>query len=92
MTARAGKEIAMPKVLLTVEESRCRCGYLKTGDTFVAEDLCPPICSELWNAAYPYVFALRSGAMLDHGDEKVRFFTVKCPDEGRVILRGEAIE
>lgn len=82
----------MPKVLLTVEESCCRCGYLKKGETFLVEDLCPPVCHELWNAAYPYVFALRNGAALDQGDEKAQSFTVRCPDEGRVVLRGEAVE
>ncbi|MBR5390034.1 MAG: TIGR04076 family protein [Clostridia bacterium] len=82
----------MPKVLLTVLVSRCRCGYLRQGDAFTVEDICPPLCQELWNAAYPYVFALRNGALLDCGAEKAARFIVKCPDEGRVVLRGEAVE
>ena len=80
------------KVKLTVTESRCRCGYHKEGDTFVVEDLCPPLCHELWNRAYPYVFALQNGADLDKGDTRARCFEVCCPDEGRVCLRGEVIE
>lgn len=79
-------------VKLTVTQSRCRCGYHKEGDTFVVEDLCPPLCHELWNRAYPYVFALQNGADLDKGDTRARCFEVCCPDEGRVCLRGEVIE
>ena len=82
----------MSKVRLTVTESRCRSGFLKAGDTFTVEDICPPICHELWNAAYPYVFALQNGASLDHGDERARCFDVKCPDGGRVVLHGEAAD
>lgn len=78
-------------VLLTVTESRCRCGYHREGDAFLVEDLCPPLCHELWNAAYPYVFALQNGASLDCGEEKAHSFHVKCPDEGRVCLRGELV-
>ncbi len=54
----------MSKVLLTVTESRCRCGYSKAGDTFADEDLCPPICHELWNNIYPSVYALQNGATI----------------------------
>ena len=46
---RKEKYFRMSKVLLTVTQSRCRCGYSKAGDTFAVEDLCPPICHELWN-------------------------------------------
>ena len=80
------------KVRLTVLESRCRSGYHCAGDSFIVEDLCPPICHELWHAAYPYVLALLNGASLDQGDSKARFCTVKCPDGGRVVLRAEAVE
>ncbi|MBQ4578290.1 MAG: TIGR04076 family protein [Clostridia bacterium] len=76
---------------MTVTQSRCRCGYHREGDTFVVEDLCPPLCHELWNRAYPYVFALQNGADLDKGDTRARCFEVCCPDEGRVCLRGEVI-
>ena len=80
------------KVKLTVTESRCRCGYHKEGDTFVVEDLCPPLCHELWNRAYPYVFALQNGADLDYGETRARCFDVRCPDGGRVCIHGEVIE
>ena len=80
------------KVKLTVTESRCRAGHHRVGDTFVVEDLCPPLCHELWNRAYPYVFALQNGADLDKGDTRARTFEVCCPDERRVCLRGEVID
>lgn len=81
----------MGKVKLTVLSGSCRCGTRKTGDPFPVGDLCPPICHGLWNCAYPMVYALRNGADLDFGTKKETAFCVKCPDEGRVILRGEAI-
>ena len=56
------------------------------------EDLCPPLCHELWNIVYPYVFALLNGAELDSGEHRTRTFTAKCPDEGRVVIRGEVVE
>lgn len=82
----------MKKVKLTVIKSNCRCNYLKKGDTFIVDDLCPPLCIELWNSIYPYLFALKNGAILDKGDEKAKQFTVKCPDEGRVEVLGEVIK
>lgn len=82
----------MPKVKLTILKSECRCGTCKTGDEFVVENLCPPLCHELWNSAYPYVFALQSGGVLDYGSGKARAFDVKCPDGGRVALHGELTE
>ena len=81
----------MGKVKLTVMESNCRCGCCKAGDEFIVEDICPPICHELWNCAYPMVYALLNGATLDCGDARARMFDVKCPDEGRVILHGEVL-
>ena len=80
------------KVKLTVTESRCRSGYFQKGDTFIVEDLCPPLCHELWNTIYPYVFALQNGAHLDCGDTRGRRFDAKCPDGGRVIIHGEVVE
>ena len=80
------------KVKLTVTESRCRTGYHKAGDTFVVEDLCPPLCHELWNRVYPYLFALQNGADLDKGEGRARAFDVCCPDEGRVCIHGEVTE
>ena len=82
----------MPLVRITVTHSECRCGYCREGDTFLVEDVCPPICMELWHAAYPYVFALRHGASLDCGKTRRRSFEVQCPDGGRVRIRGEAVE
>ena len=82
----------MGKVKLTVISSNCRCGYYKVGDEFIVEDICPPICHELWNCAYPMVYALLNGAMLDYGDTRGQVFDVKCPDEGRVKLHGEMIK
>lgn len=80
------------KVKLTVTESRCRAGCHKAGDTFVVEDLCPPLCHELWNRVYPYLFALQNGAYLDKGEGRARAFDVRCPDEGRVCIHGEVTE
>jgi uncharacterized repeat protein (TIGR04076 family) len=82
----------MKKVILTVVEGSCRSGYHKTGDTFVFSDICPPVCAELWHNAYPYVFALQNGAELDDGSGRSKEFTVKCPDGGRVVLRGKLSE
>ncbi len=80
------------KILLTVTESKCRSGYLKKGDTFVVDDLCPPICHELWNIIYPYVYALKNGGDLDCGEKRGKYFDVVCPDEGRVHIHGEVVE
>lgn len=81
----------MKMVKLTVTESSCRSGYHKRGDEFLVSDLCPPICHELWYAAYPYVFALLNGSSLDCGEEKSCSFDVCCPDGGRVRIHGEII-
>lgn len=82
----------MTKVLLTVTESDCRSGCCRAGDSFLVEDVCPPICHELWYAAYPYVFALLGGGALDCGEGKARSFDIACPDGGRVKLHGEAVD
>lgn len=82
----------MARVKLTVTESRCRCGYCKTGDEFIVEDLCPPLCHELWNVIYPSVYALLNGAELDYGDIRAKEFDAVCPDGGRVSVHGEAID
>ena len=47
----------MKKIKLKITESNCRCNYHKQGDEFIVEDLCPPICHELWNVIYPYIFS-----------------------------------
>ena len=82
----------MTKVKLTITESQCRSGYHKKGDTFIVEDLCPPLCHELWNTIYPMTYALRNGAELDHGDIRTKAFDAKCPDGGKVIIHGEILE
>ncbi|MBQ4451333.1 MAG: TIGR04076 family protein [Clostridia bacterium] len=80
------------KVKLTIVESRCRCGYFRERQNFIVEDLCPPLCHELWNSIYPSVYALLNGGSLDKGSKKAKAFDAKCPDEGRVLIHGEAIE
>ncbi len=82
----------MPKVKLTITESKCRCGYLAKGQEFIVEDLCPPICHELWNSIYPMVYALLNGAELDCGDTRAKMFDAKCPDGGRVCVHGKVID
>lgn len=79
----------MAKVKLTITESRCRCGYFRPGQEFIVEDLCPPLCHELWHSIYPMVHALRNGAALDYGPARARQFDAACPDGGRVRLHGE---
>ncbi|WP_040328917.1 TIGR04076 family protein [Clostridium ihumii] len=82
----------MPKVKLTILESNCRCNYFKTGDTFIVEDICPPICHELWNSIYPNVYTLLNGGILDYGNTKAKKFEMGCPDNGRVVIKGETLE
>ena len=82
----------MGKVRITITDSKCRCGYCKTGDVFIVEDLCPPICHELWNGIYPMVYALLNGADLDYGTGRAKCFDAKCPDAGRVIVHAEVID
>lgn len=81
-----------PKVKITVIESKCRGGYCKAGDEYIVEDLCPPLCHELWNCIYPFVYTLLNGGTLDYGYSKAPTFDIKCPDEGRVIIHGERID
>lgn len=82
----------MSKVKLTITESRCRCQYHRAGEVFLVEDLCPPLCHELWYVLYPYLFALRNGADLDRDETRAREFDVRCPDGGRVCVHGELLE
>ena len=79
----------MPKVNLTIKESECRCGYYNKGNSFIVDNICPPICHELWNSIYPSVYALLNGATLDCGNCKDTKFEMKCPDNGRVVICGE---
>ncbi len=82
----------MNKVRITVLESRCRDGLCSAGDMFLVENVCPPLCHELWSVIYPQVYTLQNGGSLDHGDERVFFFEASCPDGGRVKVRGEIAE
>lgn len=82
----------MSKVKLTVTESRCRCRYCKAGDEFIVEDLCPPLCHELWNGIYPMVYVLLNGGDLDCSDIRAKQFDARCPDGGRVCIHGEVME
>ena len=82
----------MPKVKLTITECRCRSGHFKKGQEFIVEDLCPPLCHELWNSIYPQVYALLNGADLDYGVSRAKMFDAKCPDGGRVQLHAEVLE
>lgn len=82
----------MPKVKLTITESRCRCGYCKAGDVYTVDGVCPPICHELWNSIYPMVYVLLNGGDLDYGEGRAKMFDAKCPDGGRVCVRGEVAE
>ncbi len=80
------------KVKLTITDSCCRCGYVKKGDVFIVDDLCPPLCHELWNTIYPMVYALKNGADLDYGTIRAKCFDAKCPDGGKVHIHGEGME
>ena len=80
------------KVKLTITDSQCRSGYFRAGDEFIVEDLCPPLCHELWHATYPYVSVLQNGGDLDCGETRAACFDAKCPDGGRVTIHGERME
>ena len=81
----------MPKVKLTVTESRCRCALCKSGDEFIVENTCPPLCHELWQNIYPSVYALLNGGDLDYGESRAKAFDASCPDGGRVKIHGEVL-
>ena len=80
------------KVRITVTESACRSGIHRAGDSFVVDDICPPVCHELWQIVYPMVYALGNGAELDYGEGQAREFDARCPDAGRVVIHGEVSE
>ena len=82
----------MLAVKLTIIESRCHAGLHHSGETYEVGDVCPPLCHELWQCIYPQVYALLNGADLDSGSERSRSFSMRCPDKGRVLVRGEVIE
>ena len=84
------------KVILTITESKCRSGFHRKGDEFIIDEdrtICPPICMELWNYAYPYIWALLNGGESDSAvGTKKKSNDVICPDEGRVHLHIEVME
>lgn len=80
------------KVKLTILESKCRSNYHKAGDEFIVEDICPPICHELWQCIYPSVYVLLNNGDLDYGRMRAKKFRIRCPDGGRVLIQGEVIE
>jgi len=80
------------KVKLTILESKCRGNYHKVGEVFTVEDICPPICHELWQNIYPSVYTLLNNGDLDYGNVREKKFEMRCPDHGRVLLRGEVAE
>ena len=82
----------MKKVKLTITHANCRSGHFLQGETIVVDDLCPPICHELWNIIYPYVFALQNGAALDEGETRSLSFDAGCPDGCRVKVHGELLK
>lgn len=82
----------MPKVKLTVTESRCRENCCKAGDEFIVDCICPPICHELWHRIYPYFCVLQNGGDLDYGEIRAKCFDVTCPDHDRVKIHGEIVE
>jgi uncharacterized repeat protein (TIGR04076 family) len=79
------------KVKLTILESKCRVNYHKEEDTYIIEDTCPPICHELWNSIYPSIYTLLNNGDLDYGNTRAKRFQMRCPDNGRVLIQGEAI-
>lgn len=81
----------MRAVRLTITCAKCRCGYHHTGESFIVQDICPPLCHELWNTIYPSVYALLNGGGLDYDEERVYYFDAKCPDAGRVCIHGEVV-
>ena len=82
----------MPKVKLTITKTNCRDCLYQNGDTFIVDNVCPPICHELWNQIYPSVYVLLNGGDLDCGDKRCKQFDAKCMDEQRVEIHGEVIE
>lgn len=78
-------------VRITVTESECRCSIMKSGESYLVDDVCPPVCHELWHQIYPCVYALKNGAQLDYGSVRSRQFDAVCPDGGRVKIHGEIV-
>jgi uncharacterized repeat protein (TIGR04076 family) len=84
------------KVKITVTYSNCRSGFHAAGDEYIIDEdntKCPPMCMELWNYAFPYVWNLLNGGTSDSA-EGIRKTSNKiiCPDQGRVHLDIELID
>ena len=58
----------------------------KNGVEFTVDDLCPPLCNELWNSIHSFVYALQNGVLLDYGDCRAKVFDAGCPDEGVFVF------
>ena len=82
----------LKKVRLTVIRSECRCKCCTNGDVYIVDDVCPPLCHELWQQIYPMVYALGNGAEMDCGNSRQKQFDAVCPDEGRVRIHGQVME
>lgn len=80
------------QIQLTILESRCRAGLHQAGQSFIVGDACPPVCHELWQCIYPMVYTLLNGGDLDYGETRAQCFEYRCPDQGRVLIRGEALD
>ena len=64
---------------------------MQKGEEYIVEDLCPPICHELWNSMYPMVYTLLNGGDLDFGTDPSAQFDIKCPEVERVWIHREHI-
>ncbi len=82
----------MKRVKLTILESRCRAGVHHEGQEFIVGDTCPPVCHELWQCIYPQVYALANGGDLDSDKDRAKWFSMTCPDSGRVLVLGKLFE
>lgn len=80
------------QVKLTIIESRCRAQLHRKGEEFIVDDTCPPICHELWQCMYPQVYTLLNGGTLDYGESRAQCFECACPDQRRVLVKGEILD
>lgn len=61
---------------------------IKKGQEFVSEDLCPPLCRELWNGICPLVYALLNRAVIRYRNVHTKTPESEYPDEGRESIHG----
>ena len=76
----------MCSVKLTILESRCRSGIHQEGQEYLVDGICPPVCHELWQCIYPQVYALQNGGSLASQERHGDWFSMACPDNGRVLV------